>query len=284
MKAIKQQISQQANQSFTVSEFEKPYFDSPWHFHTEYELTYVHKGYGTRFVGASAELFQEGDMVLIGTCVPHYWRCDEDHYQDNGLSAHSIVIQFKPELFFHTELPEMDAIRLLLKKSASGVAFQFSKTYQDTFFAILKKTGFEQLMEFYNLLHQMSKDKSQRLLSISFDSQLYQAKDSKIFQEVINYIFTHFKDEISLIKVSEKVHMSTPAFCRYFKKRTQKTFTEYVNNLRIAQASKLLIETDMSISQICFECGYNSLSYFNRQFKKHKKIGPKEYKKLHIIS
>ncbi|MGY5352144.1 AraC family transcriptional regulator [Wenyingzhuangia sp. IMCC45533] len=282
MKAIKQEISQESNQSFTVSEFKKPYFDSPWHFHVEYELTYIHKGHGTRFVGDSSELFKEGDIALVGSSVPHYWRCDEVFYNQKELNSHSIVIQFKPSLFFDYPLPEMRNIHAMLKKSASGIAFKFSKAYQEDFFTILQAQGFEQLLKFYELLHKMSKDSEQRLLSVSEDSQLYQAKDSKIFQEVINYVFKNFKNEISLDEISEKTHMSTPAFCRYFKKRTKKTFTEYVNHLRVAQASKLLIETDLSISQICYECGYNSLSYFNRQFNKHKKIGPKEYKKLHV--
>lgn len=281
MKAIKELINQPFNRSFSITKFEQFYFDSPWHFHTEYELTYIHKGYGTRFVGSSAELFKEGDLVLIGSSVPHYWRCDDAFYHQEKRKANSIVIQFKPDLFFKNPLPEMEHIHLLLKKSASGVKFLNSRSYKDDFFELLKKDGFEQLIHFYNLLDRLSLDTNQKLLSISHDSQLYQAKDSKIFQEVINYIFTNFKHDISLGELSKKVHMSTPAFCRYFKKRTKKTFTEYVNSLRIAQASKLLIETDMSVSQICFDCGYNSLSYFNRQFKKIKNMGPKEYKKLH---
>lgn len=282
MKAIKELINQPFNRSFSVSEYQQPYFDSPWHFHTEYELTYIHKGHGTRFVGSSAELFQEGDLVLIGSSVPHYWRCDDVFYHQNSSKVHSVVIQFKPELFFKNPLPEMSQIHLLLKKSASGITFINSETYKKYFFDLLQVEGMEQLLLFYQLLDKLSRDVQQKTLSITHDSQLYQSKDSKIFQEVINYIFSNFKQEISLSDLSEKVHMSTAAFCRYFKKRTKKTFTEYVNHLRISQASKLLIETDMSVSQICFECGYNSLSYFNRQFKKIKSIGPKEYRKLHL--
>ncbi|ANW97228.1 hypothetical protein AXE80_13420 [Wenyingzhuangia fucanilytica] len=281
MKAIKEQINQPFDSSFTINEFEQPYFDSPWHFHTEYELTYINKGYGTRFVGTNSELFKEGDLVLIGSLVPHYWRCDNDFYHQENLKSHSIVIQFKPELFFNNPLPEMKNIHLLLKKSASGIQFKKSKKYKDDFFELLQKGGLEQLFLLYKLLDKLSLDKNQKTLSITQDSQLYQAKDSKIFQEVINYIFANLNNDISLETISNKVHMSTPAFCRYFKSRTKKTFTEYVNNLRVIQAAKLLIETDLSISQICFDCGYNSLSYFNRQFKKYKKMGPKEYKKLY---
>ncbi len=280
MKAIKEHISQPINRSFTIQEYEQAYFDSPWHFHTEYELTYIKKGNGTRFVGTSAQLFKEGDLVLIGTNVPHYWRCDTEFYEQN-LKAHSIVIQFDPKLFFENPLPETSAILMLLKKSASGIVFKNSSKYKDILTTILTQKGFEQLLSFYQLIHKLSIDKEQETLSTTIDSQLYQAKDSKIFEKILIYISENIKEHISLDEVATKVHMSTPAFCRYFKKRTKKTFTAYVNNLRIALASKLLIETDLTITQICFECGYNNLSYFNKQFNKFKKIGPKEFRKLH---
>lgn len=281
MKAIIEHINPPINNSFVVKEYNQNYFTSPWHFHMEYELTYVTKGFGTRFVGTSAELFEEGDLILIGSNVPHYWRSDDSFYEDSALKVNSIVIQFHPDLFFKNPLPEISKILLLLKKSASGISFKNNKTYKKHFDELLKKEGFEQLMELYQLLHQLSLDTSQKTLSITLDSQLYQAKDSKIFQEVLTYITTNLKTEISLNTIADKVHMSTPAFCRYFKKRTQKTFTAYVNNLRIAHASKLLIETDLSITQICFECGYNNLSYFNRQFHKFKEMQPKEFRRLY---
>jgi len=281
LKAIIEHINPPLNNSFTVKEYKQNYFDSPWHFHTEFELTYIQKGTGTRFVGTSAELFKEGDLVLIGSNIPHCWRSDDQFYQNKNLEVHSVVIQFLPNLFLNNPLPEMNKIILLLKKSSSGILFRNSKIYKKQLDAVIKKEGFDQLMELYQLFHKLSIDKKQETLSTTIDSQLYQAKDSKIFQEILIYITTHLKTDISLNEIAEKVYMSTPAFCRYFKKRTKKTFTEYVNNLRIAHASKLLIETDLSITQICFECGYNNLSYFNRQFHKFKEMQPKEFRGLY---
>lgn len=281
MKAIIEQVFYPYQQSFIATEYKLNYFDSSWHFHKEYELTYIKSGFGTRFVGTSAELFKAGDLVLIGTDVPHYWRCDNAFYKNNGLQAESQVVQFKNELFFKNELPEMKNIHLLLKKSASGIQFLNGENYEQQILTLNKLTGMERLLSFYKLLDALSHDSCQRLLTTTQESQFYQAKDSVTFQKILNYIFDNLQHDISLSTIASKVHMSNSSFCKYFKKRTKKTFTEYVNKLRVANASKLLSESDLTISQVCFESGFNSVSYFNRQFKKYKKIGPKEYSKLH---
>ncbi|WP_194767243.1 AraC family transcriptional regulator [Tamlana sp. I1] len=281
MKAVIEQVFYPYEQSFIATEYKLDYFDSPWHFHEEYELTYIKSGYGTRFVGTSTELFKAGDLVLIGTNVPHYWRCDNDFYDKKDLSAESQVVQFKADLFFKNELAEMKNIHSLLKKSASGVHFLNGDKYEAQIKSLNTLTGIERLLAFYKLLEALSLDSCQRLLSTTQESQFYQAKDSVTFQKILNYIFDNLQHDISLSTIAEKVHMSNSSFCKYFKKRTKKTFTEYVNKLRVAHASKLLSESDLTISQVCFESGFNSVSYFNRQFKKYKKIGPKDYAKLH---
>ncbi|TPN82828.1 AraC family transcriptional regulator [Aquimarina algicola] len=282
MKAIKESIIHAHHQSFSTTEYKENYFDSPWHFHEEIELTYIKSGYGTRFVGTSAELFNVGDLVLIGAKVPHYWRCNHDFYkEENSIKAHSLVIQFKKELFFNHELPEMKSIYLLLKKSASGIQFSNGKDYVNQIELLFQKRGLDRLISFYSLLESLSMDKNQKLLSTTQESQLYQAKDSETFQKILNYIFNNINHEVSIGKIAKEVHMSVPYFCRYFKKRTKKTFTQYVNNLRIVNASRLLRESDLTISQIAFDTGFNSLSYFNRQFKKIKGVNPRTYMDLY---
>lgn len=281
MKAVKEQIIHAHHQSFSVTEFEQDYFDSPWHFHVEYELTYVKYGYGTRFVGTSSELFNKGDLVLVGSLVPHYWRCGNAFYDKKELKAKSMVVQFHGDLFFKNELPETKNIRLLLKKSASGICFENGFDYEEDIKVMFETSGINRLLLFYQLLEKLSKSKNKRLLSTSEESQLYQAKDSVTFQKILNHIFQNIQKDISIASVAHEVHMSRSAFCKYFKKRTKKTFTQYVNNLRVDNAAKLLVESDLNVSQICFESGFNSLSYFNRQFKKYKGTSPKIYIKLY---
>lgn len=278
MKAIFENIVLSNHQSFSVQEYRLDYFDSPWHFHPEYELTFIKTGYGTRFVGDHAEPFKSGDLVLIGANVPHYWRSHEVFYENRGLESHSIVIQFKEDLFFKQILPEMQSIHALLRKSASGIFFSEKEKYKDFTYSLLKSKGFDRLIMLYQLLYELSNDQNYKTLSISQESQMYQARDSHIFQQVIHYIFENIREEISLSEISHQVNMSTPAFCRYFKKRTKMTFTEYVNKIRILRASQHLLETDLNISQICYANGFNSLSYFNRQFKKYRLMSPKDYR------
>ncbi len=283
MRAINEQLFYSNQQSFLLSEFKQNYFDSPWHFHNEYELTYINSGYGTRFVGTSAELFTAGDFVLIGPKLPHYWRCDTVFYERKELIAKSQVFQFKEDLFFTQELPEMKNIHLLLKKATSGIQFIDGKKYEKQIKVLGRLTGIHRLLAFYTLLEELSLDTNQRLLSTTQSSQFYQAKDSARFQKILNYVFDNLEQEISLEIIAEKVHMSKSSFCKYFKKRTKTTFTEYINGLRIAKASKLLSESDLTISEVCFTSGFNSLSYFNRQFKKRKNISPTAYAKLYQV-
>ncbi len=281
MKAINEQLFYTNQQSFLVSEFKQNYFDSPWHFHHEYELTYIESGHGTRFVGTSAAPFTTGDLVLIGPQLPHYWRCDTIFYQQKDLISKSQVIQFKEDLFFANELPEMKNIHSLLKKSASGIQFINGKNYEKQITNLGNLKGISRLLSFYEILEELSLDPHQKLLSTTESSQFYQAKDSSTFQKILNYIFDNLEQEISLDVISKKVFMSKSSFCKYFKKRTKTTFTDYVNKLRIAKAARLLSESDLTVSEICFASGFNSLSYFNRQFQKQKKISPKAYSKLY---
>ncbi len=281
MKAIKEQLFYSSQHSFLISEFNQNYFDSPWHFHNEYELTFINSGYGTRFVGTSAEAFTVGDLVLIGPQLPHYWRCDTAFYEKKHLIAKSQIIQFKNELFFNNELPEMKNIHSLLKKSISGVQFLDGKKYEKQITSLKNVKGIYRLLSFYAILEELSLDTNYKLLSTNQSSQFYQAKDSVTFQRILNYIFENLEHDISLDVIALKVHMNKSSFCKYFKKRTKTTFTEYVNGLRIAKASKLLSETDLTISEICFASGFNSLSYFNRQFKKRKEMSPSAYINLY---
>lgn len=282
MKAIRESIVHSYHHSFTINEFKLDYFDSPWHFHPEFELTYIASGTGTRFIGDSAESFEKGDLVLIGKNVPHYWRCNESFYEHKGKVAHSVVLQFESSLFFDHPLPEMDGIRMLLKESASGIRFRNDAIHARRMISLLSTSGMSRLILFYQLLQALSDDSERELLSISQESQLYHAKDNVVFQKVLNHIFDHIHEEVSLAVLCEKISMSPPAFCRYFKKRTKKTFTEYVNRIRIVKASQLLLESDSAVSQIGYECGFNTLSYFNRQFKKYKAMSPKAYRRSFI--
>ncbi|MBO9732676.1 MAG: AraC family transcriptional regulator [Chitinophaga sp.] len=282
MKAILQKVPVSTDASFAVQVFCSPYFDTPWHFHPEYELVLVLQGDGTRFVGDSIADFAPGDLVLLGTNLPHWYRNSAAYYtNDPALQAKSIVIQFNREFlgpaFFH--LPETAAIRKLLDKAVQGISINGNTRtlLADKMQQMVHSTGMDRLLQLLSMLHIAAGATDSHLLSSRGASGI-NVKDAERMNRIYEFVMQHFTDPISTNEVSQAVNMSPSAFCRYFKKRTRKHFTYFLNELRIGHACKLLQEDDLSITEICFMSGYNNISYFNRQFKTFKKKTPQAFK------
>lgn len=282
MRAILQKVPTFTDSSFAVQEFRLPHFIVPWHFHPEIELVLILKSEGKRFVGDSIKNFAPGDLVLLGANIPHWYRNDSAYYEGNAnLEAVSVVIQFDQnflgERFFST--PETLSIKRLLQEAQLGLEIHGST--RDRITAMIMEMhdlkGMDKLLRFLSILHLLSLSKEYKTLS-NHGSVSIQAKDSERINTIYEYVMKNFKHPISVEDVAEKVFMAPATFCRYFKKRTRKTFTHFLNEIRIGHACKLLIEKDVSIAEICFASGYNNISYFNRQFKAIKKITPQSFK------
>ncbi len=268
---------------------EMPYFTYPWHFHDEYEILYVIDGFGTRFIADNIEQFHSGDLVLIGNNVPHFWRSDEIYMNGDGkLKVKYIVIQF-PSDFLNEEIknyPEYHLIGELLNKSTRGI--KFSKLFSDKAAGkikkITKKTGFERIVLLQELLQSLAKSTDYKLLA----GELYKAElhdfTSDRLAKVMLFLNTNYQNKIELDKVAEIANLHPSAFCRYFKGKTGKSLSEYVNDMRIGYACRLIIDGNMSISQIGFESGFNNISNFNRIFKKNTGFTPSDYfKEFHKV-
>jgi AraC-like DNA-binding protein len=282
MRAILQKVPTFIDSSFAVQEFKLPHFIVPWHFHPELELVLVLKSEGKRFVGDSINNFGPGDLVLLGSNIPHWYRNDAAYYEVNSeLEAASIVIQFKQdflgEKFFAT--PEAYAIRKLLQEAQMGLEIlgQTKGQVTEMIKEMLQLSGMNQLLKFLSILNILSVSQEYNTLSHQ-GSVAVHAKDSERINTIYEYVMKNFKEAISIENVSALVHMCPATFCRYFKKRTRKTFTYFLNEIRIGHACKLLIEKDFSIAEICFASGYNNVSYFNRQFKTIKGTTPQAFK------
>jgi AraC-like DNA-binding protein len=268
--------------SFNCKQMVIPFLDYPWHYHPDYELTLIEKSEGTRFVGNHIERFKDGDLILLGPNLPHIWKNDEAYYEKNSLlRAHCTVIHFKDNSFGETffQLPEMENVRRLLQKANRGIKVT-GKT-RDALSAemirLFNEKGIYRILELLSILEKIAVSKDITQLSSPGFCNAHNETDSERMSCIYNYILQNYNKEISLDEIAEKVNMNTTSFCRYFKSRTKKTFTNLVNEIRIGQSCKILIEKDMSISQISFECGYNNLSYFNRQFKKYTGMNAKQY-------
>lgn len=281
MKAQFEKISSSTNSSFNAFIYEDENFDAPWHFHPEYELTYIVKGEGIRYVGNNVEKFENGDFVLVGSNLPHCWK---NTIQNKG-SVKSIVFQWNEAILGDNwiEKNEFQNIKNLLKKASKGVKFNLknSKKMELELSEILTKSPFEKLLRFIQLLEDLSAFKEvETLTSTGFTPSLNLKANNRI-DKVYDFVQENYDKKIKLQEVSALVSMGDEAFCRFFKKSLNKSFFTFVNEYRINLACKMLIETNKQVSQIAYDCGYESLPFFYRQFQKFMGCSPLQFKKMY---
>lgn len=254
-------------------------FTYPWHFHSEYEIVYIVKSSGTRFVGDSVEKFKEGDIVLLGSNTPHFWQSDNENNKNTRVNA--IVVQFSKDFFSQqiNSYPEFFHIREMLKKSSRGINFSHkaSDKIGKMLFKLLKQKDLQQTLYFIKILDYMSKTFEYKLLSgENYKAENYEGKER--LNKVMHYINTNYQNHINQKEIAEKIGMNVSAFSRYFSEKTGKKFSGFVNELRINYACKLLINNSIAVSQICFESGFENISNFNRTFRQYTGITPSEYR------
>ncbi len=236
-----------------------------WHFHPEIELVYVNKGQGKRHIGNHLSYFNNSQLILLGSNLPH--NGFTDRLTSNGSET---LIQFKPDFlgdkFF--DAPEAHGIVQLFERGKKGILFkpETKKIVGPKIESLIEYEGFERIVKLLDILNDLAKSEDYSLLNAdgyAFETKL---QDSTKIDIIYKYINNNFKNHISLEEIAEKVSMTVPAFCRYFKKATGKTFTKLVNEYRVVHATKLLSESQMTITDISFECGFNNFSHFNKLF------------------
>ena len=286
MKPLLEKSIESLNQSFLVKKLQEPFFDPNWHFHPHYQLFTVIKGTGTRFIGDDIRHFEEGDTVFLGPNMPHLWRSDRNYFEkESQLKTEGIVLYFKEDFlgndFF--EKPEMFDIKSFLKNSERGL--DLTGTLGVEMVSDLKEllglTGFEGISKLLNILHKLSITNDYQYISSSNYTNTHKISETERMRIVHEYVLKHFKENINLSTVASLSNMTEAAFCRYFKSRTNKTFSDFVKEIRIGNACKILQDENKSISQTCYESGYNTVSNFNNQFKSLKGISPLQYQKLY---
>ena len=247
--------------------------------HDEYELSVIRGGTGKRIIGNSIQHLSETSMFLIGPNVPHSVQLD------GCQEARTITIHFLPKSFGDGffDLPENNHINELLQQSMLGVDFGdvMADHYYDILEGLRQKTSFERMISFFLLLQELSQMPRKTLSSAGYaphvDDNNYK-KVNKIYQYVLNTFDS--EEDVTLDEISSHVNMAPATFCRYFKKHFNKTFTCFLNEVRIGHACKMLQETNLSIAEIAFASGYNHLTHFNRQFKKFVGYSPKAYRQV----
>ena len=265
---------------FHYQEFKQPRFTSPFHLHDEFELILIVKSNGKLYVGSNVTNFKEGDLYFLAPGVPHCFYNTHGYEKGNEL-AHAIVIWFKKDFlgndFFGKT--ESTVLNKLIKKSGRGIQIiNPSKSLTKRIFNLNLKKNLEKVADLLLILNELSINRNTNVLSISDILSPVGLADSKVINDVFRYVAGNFQQKISLKEATLIANMQKSAFCRYFKRKTKKTFTQFVNETRIMHAQKLLAETDKTIIEIAFECGYQNTSYFNRQFRLFCKVSPTAFR------
>lgn len=288
MKIVKTNIASYTNTSLSVFSREESFFQSPFHSHPEFELVYILESHGKRIIGNSVESFESGDMVFLGDDIPHVWLNDEIFYKGiNSLKAKAMVIYFSRDLFGNSfyELPEAQEVKKFLSQGVKGVSItgQTNAVIAKKMEKLLKKKGFEVVMGVIEILFLLSKSKDLRYINDNSYISVSDENKNDRLAAVFQYVKSNYKEEISLDEIAKIANLTPTSFCRMFKAKTKKPFVEYLNEIRVSNACKYLIETDLGISEIAYECGYKTASNFNKLFKKLIGTTPKEYRRNALV-
>jgi AraC-like DNA-binding protein len=282
-RALYQKLPLTRGNSFVIDRYISPYFETPWHFHEEYELVYCETGFGKKFIGNSFSEYYEGEMALIGKNVPHLYKADDSFYDEEAIiKPSSLVVQFLEDFlgktFFSTS--EMSEMKQVLSLSMNGLLItgRTKEKIRDAMYEMMQEEKTGKLKGLIEIFHLLSISKELQPLSLTTVSGI-NLNDSAKMQKVLDYALKHFKEDITIDKAAKLTHLSPSAFCRYFKSRTQKSFLGFVIEMRLIEACKLLKETDLSVLDICYATGFKNLSNFNRLFRKQFHQNPLVYRK-----
>lgn len=284
MKAAIHKSSIPPSQIFVSRHLQEKHFDPVWHAHSEYQLFVVLKGTGTRFIGDSIKAFKPGELIFTGPHLPHLWRSDEIYFDKRSLlNTAGIVIYFN-ENFLGDHIMEKEEMALLKKlfiKSMRGLEFYGPRKEQavQMMQELTQMHGLHSVIQLLHILELLAGSKEYHYISSRAYDDVFNENETDRLNIVYEYVLKNFRQKIVLEELANLLHMTPTSFSRYFTMKNSKPFSRFVAEIRVKHACKLLTETDDSIEQICYECGYNTLSNFNKQFKEIMLQKPTEYKK-----
>ncbi len=252
--------------------------DNLWHYHPEIELVYINGGAGKRRIGSHISYYTDGDLILIGGNLPHCGFTDKFTGNKNEIVV-QMTSDFLGQTFF--DIPEMKKIQNLFEVAKDGIAFygNSKKILGDKMEDLEYQTDFERILSILSILNELAITNEFKVLNAEGFSLETEVKDNDRINLIFNHVKNNFQEDIPLMEIADMVSMTVPSFCRYFKKITNKTFVQFVNERRLVHASKLLTEEHMSITEVCFECGFNNFSHFNKSFKTFAGQNPSDYRK-----
>lgn len=287
MKPLFHKVPTQLQSSFSVRHDVQPNFGTVWHYHPELELHHVIRGEGVRFIGDNIGNFSAGEILLLGTNLPHTWRCNEKFFVQNPQhEVEAIVIHFLPDCLGRDflRLPETYLIPRLYEKATKGMKFT-GKTRErlaKLMHTAVGATDLDRLIVLLSILKTLAE--TDEYVHITSAHAFYQSKETDVIRlnRVCNYTLSNYKQDITLEEIASISNLSVTSFCRYFKMMTNKTYYDFLIEIRVSHACRMLVEDRLPTEMICFECGFNNVSNFYRHFKKVTGITPLEYKRKYL--
>lgn len=284
MKTVVHKSAIPASRLFVARELGGRHFDPSWHAHSEFQLFVVLEGTGTRFIGDSIKTFNPGELILTGPNLPHLWRSDDPYFSKNtSLRSRGIVIYLNDNFLGNNSLDkeELAIVKKLFSKSMRGMEFHGEVRQQ--VIQLMKKlvsaTALNSLIILLQILQLLAGTKDYQYISGATYADPFKQAETDRANLVYEYVISNFRKSISLVEVAALVHLTPTSFSRYFTRHSNKTFSDFVAEVRIRQACKLLVETEQSIESICYDCGFNTLSNFNKQFRALMRDKPSAYRK-----
>lgn len=288
MEPICFKVPRQKEETVRVEYWDLPYFYDPIHFHEECQITYIIESTGMFLVGDKLDKFKKGEIYIIGKNLPHVFHNSDRYFvEDSKYHARAISIFFSYDSItaLLDYIPESENIQKLLKNSVYGIKLSCDdvKLIIPYIKKMLHVEGFTKVLELLNILGMIANKKEVKFIS-SKKPLIMDEEDNKKLNKVFEHIMQHFRERICLEDVASLIYMTPTSFCRYFKQRTQKTFSEFVTEVRIGNACKLLSKGSYNVSEACYSSGYNNISNFHRHFYKVKGMTPNQYRKHFIKS
>jgi AraC-like DNA-binding protein len=273
--------------SFSVRRDLVPYINNRWHYHTEVELIHFKEGNGTQFIGDNIKPFRSGDVLLVGSDIPHYWSFHDNYFEDKCLSSPDVRVAHFCENFWGAQfldLPENQSIKLVLERAKRGLQVN-GKTREiiaDLLEKMLTAQGTKKILLLMDALSTIANsDEITLLSSMGFRQNLKEEQNDRI-NCVYQYSLANYKRKIQMQEIAGVANMSPNSFCRYFKSRTRKTYSNFLIEIRVGIACKLLLEDRLSIKQICFESGFQNFASFHKYFKMITLKTPLTYQREYI--
>ncbi|GAA0879849.1 AraC family transcriptional regulator [Algoriphagus jejuensis] len=271
--------------SFAIRHDRKPNFGTLWHYHPELELHFIIKGQGIQYIGETVSGFSDGDLILLGENLPHSWRCSQEYFQGNpDVQAEAVVLHFSPNCLGKNflELPEAQPIPILFEKAKKGlkISGETKEKISRLLDALLEAAQLDRLIYLLQILNILAESQDIETISPGYSfSHLHNLSEMERLEKIYSYVMEHFRENITLVQMASIANLSVTSFCRYFKKMTNKSFFEFLIEVRISNVCRRILEDRLPLETISSEYGFQNVSSFYRHFKKVTGMTPHVYKK-----